>query len=104
MEERYKISEKSDSGHCCFEATVIDTENPIKSICECFSIEAAKTICNALNGFDRLEKAVAEANRAIKEVCKNSQLTLEERNQIYGPGGVPRSPSSGIGWGSRPSL
>ena len=60
MNERYKIIEGSQTGHCCFEYTVVDTLS-IKSrgeteadiryaeVCECFDRPSAVLICNALN-------------------------------------------------------
>lgn len=50
MSERYKVIEHSVSGHCCFEATVIDTLNGNdEMICESFDIDDAKMIANKLN-------------------------------------------------------
>jgi hypothetical protein len=68
MGDRYKVVEGSQSAHCCFEATVIDTRRPtmivgkqfvrkiggvevpqFDSICECFEESDAELICNALN-------------------------------------------------------
>jgi hypothetical protein len=57
---RYQVVAGSESAHCCFEATVIDTDNPewkssfdgvqhYKSICECMSIDDANKIADALN-------------------------------------------------------
>lgn len=62
---RYQVVAGSESAHCCFEATVIDTLNPIiysgkhstdrdgnlryESICECFSVDDANKIADALN-------------------------------------------------------
>lgn len=46
---RYEVREGSESCHCCFEATVVDTTKPDEIICECFSIEYAKKIAEALN-------------------------------------------------------
>lgn len=62
--ERYKVVKGSQSCHCCFEATVVDLSKPIlygneqyeddcgpqfDSVCECFDMESAELICNALN-------------------------------------------------------
>lgn len=63
--DRYTIFNGSMSSHCCFEATVIDTTKPdiingehykgtdgqyhYESVCECFNMEDAKRICDALN-------------------------------------------------------
>lgn len=66
MSKRYIVVEKSISGHCCFEATVCDTEQPhmvhgehyrdhftgelqYETVCECFDVEDAAMICDALN-------------------------------------------------------
>ncbi len=60
MSERYKVVDGSESAHCCFEATVVDTTKPLMiggehynnryvEVCECFSIEEANLIANALN-------------------------------------------------------
>lgn len=62
---RYIIKEKSQSGHCCFEFSVVDTFNPViihkkqyigsdgnpefELVCECFFEEDATLICDALN-------------------------------------------------------
>jgi hypothetical protein len=57
---RYEAREGSQSGHCCFEATVVDATKPTvyngeqfedhcESICECFSMEDAEKIAKALN-------------------------------------------------------
>lgn len=65
---RYSVREGSQSVHCCFAATVVDTERPdllgdgtqyrnaagelqYESICECFTIADARLICAALNAF-----------------------------------------------------
>lgn len=58
--ERYRVVNGSQSGHCCFDATVVDTSNPViiggehfdnqyESVCECFNISDAEKICTALN-------------------------------------------------------
>lgn len=67
MSKRYQIREGSQSGHCCFEATVVDTHKPdmyngehffyngeyqYTSVCEAFDMEDAELICNALNAME----------------------------------------------------
>ena len=60
MNQRYKVEEGSDSGHCCFEYTVLDTEAPVvinayqglKVVCECFDKSCAGLVCDALNKAD----------------------------------------------------
>jgi len=57
---RFKIVEGSQSAHCCFEATVVDTSRPViiggkhfdnqfKPVCESFDVESAQEIAAALN-------------------------------------------------------
>jgi hypothetical protein len=62
---RYQLSEGSQSGHCCFDWTVIDTKTPHiigkgqyrnskgelewEGVCECFEKKEAERICEALN-------------------------------------------------------
>jgi hypothetical protein len=62
---RYQVREGSQSAHCCFEATVIDTAKPeiiggehyrdhegnlhYEAVCECFSMANAETVAAALN-------------------------------------------------------
>lgn len=60
-ENRFKVVEGSQSVHCCFSATVVDTryphrtyhgvtiENKYETVCECFDESVAETICNILN-------------------------------------------------------
>lgn len=62
--ERYIVVEGSQSGHCCFDATVVDTSRPVvynetpyapngvqryEPVCECFDNEDARAIADALN-------------------------------------------------------
>lgn len=58
--ERYKVVEGSQSGHCCFECTVVDTTKPVmiggeqyegqfEAVCEAFTIEDGDMIVKALN-------------------------------------------------------
>lgn len=65
---RYQIFNGSASAHCCFDATVVDTTKPeiiggqhykgrdgqlhYETVCECFSLEDAQLICDALNAAD----------------------------------------------------
>lgn len=64
MSNRYQVLDGSQSAHCCFEATVIDTQRPqmvcgqpfvyegktqYHAICECFETEDAELIAKALN-------------------------------------------------------
>lgn len=60
MTQRYIVIPGSESGHCCFEATVVDTEfvrigailDPTpryEVVCECFEEHIAEDIAFALN-------------------------------------------------------
>ena len=67
---RYQIFRGSQSLHCCFDATVVDTTKPIiisgehykdtgeecryhyESVCECFEMKDANRICAALNALE----------------------------------------------------
>ena len=60
---RYKIVDESQSVHCCFTKTVVDTTRPVmihgehhddkyEPMCECIDEEAAPVICDALNAAD----------------------------------------------------
>lgn len=75
MNKRYKIIQGSESAHCCFEFTVVDTTKPFmiggkyyyskdhegnlylvyEAICECFKEEDAQLIVDALNKLDTLQ-------------------------------------------------
>lgn len=59
LDTRYKVVGGSDSGHCCFAASILDTTKPVyggggkllgyEAICECFSRKDAERIAAALN-------------------------------------------------------
>jgi hypothetical protein len=68
---RYKVVEGSQSCHCCFAHTVVDTTKPSmigdtqyvvqgepqwEAVCECFEEAEAKLVCEALNVSDMLRK------------------------------------------------
>jgi|GEM_PF-5983942 len=53
---RYQVVKGSESAHCCFEATVVDTEKEVHDrpdwVCECFDPARAHAIADALNRAD----------------------------------------------------
>jgi hypothetical protein len=58
---RYKVIEESESEHCCFVATVVDTKQSTTSeltggsshtVCETFYSEDAQLVCDALNNYE----------------------------------------------------
>jgi hypothetical protein len=58
---RYQVRKGSQSGHCCFSATVVDSTKPdlmadgrqykdhCEQVCECFELADAERIAAALN-------------------------------------------------------
>lgn len=53
---RYEVIRESVTGHCCFEASVVDVEIRRKEglpgsgvLCECFEVKDAEKICEVLN-------------------------------------------------------
>lgn len=57
---RYQVVEGSQSAHCCFEFTVVDTTHPLdyvgrngapqyEPVCECWEEADARRIADALN-------------------------------------------------------
>lgn len=64
---RYQAVRGSESAHCCFEASVIDTRIRTppgthvegRIVCECFHLETAQRIAAALNREDRFAYAQA---------------------------------------------
>ena len=58
MAERFKVQEGSQSFHCCFEWSVLDTHDVQyrpegQAVCECFEHKDALAICAALNQSER---------------------------------------------------
>lgn len=64
MSERYKVVEGSQSCHCCFDYTVVDTTRPVmfgdehyrgqyEPMCETFDRADADRICEALNQLEK---------------------------------------------------
>lgn len=54
MGDRYIIKDGSESRHCCFNATVLDTRHKhengdYNTVCECFNKDDAEIITKALN-------------------------------------------------------
>lgn len=68
---RYVVATGSDSGHCCFEASVIDNTSPTHSaICECFEVDDAKKIAALLNAAEQAAPVVWEAAVGLGVVVK----------------------------------
>lgn len=71
MGDRFIIVQGSCSAHCCFEYTVVDADAGKesygdywkKSMCECFDLEDAEIICNALNNTPGIKKYEEDENR-----------------------------------------
>lgn len=78
MSKQYKVIAGSQSAHCCFCATVVDTTKPVmihgehynneyESVCECFEIEHAQFIADALNQRAELLEALKSVQRWLDE-------------------------------------
>lgn len=76
MSGRYKVLAGSQSGHCCFDYTVVDTLKPhpvyasqglFAAICETFREEEAHAVARALNAATTNQAALARAARLFEE-------------------------------------
>ncbi|QVJ12957.1 hypothetical protein [Pseudomonas phage PSA20] len=76
MSGRYKVLVGSQSGHCCFDYTVVDTLKPhpvyasqglFDAICETFSEEEAHAVARALNAATTNQATLARAARLFEE-------------------------------------
>lgn len=84
MKYRYQIAAGSETGHCCFAFTVVDTERPrsdttgapvaiggrqcYEPVCECFEESDAKHVCASLNGGLNLYKASDSRLRSVLDM------------------------------------
>lgn len=79
---RFQVREESQSGHCCFEATVVDTDKPdmlrgehyapdgvprYEPVCECFDMDEARMIADALNALCEPRYTITDKGRAMLE-------------------------------------
>lgn len=78
---RYKVINDSVSAHCCFEATVVDTQTPClvypghkRTICECFSRTDAQRVARALNA----EEDAVDQSRADEYAAATYKQAMEE--------------------------
>jgi len=72
---RYEVIEESASGHCCFEASVIDNATrdccgDVDSVCETFDVADAKKIAKLLN----TDNAALPQKKKEKEVWKQFRI------------------------------
>lgn len=76
MSGRYKVLVGSQSGHCCFDYTVVDTLKPhpvyasqglFDAICETFREEEAHAVARALNAAATNQATLARAARLFEE-------------------------------------
>lgn len=83
---RYKVANGSESGHCCFEATVTDTHREgaygPNWVCECFDLSRANQIADALNTDDEAPLAPSE-----EEIYKAIALANEMAHSVDMQGG-----------------
>jgi hypothetical protein len=90
---RYIVVENSQSAHCCFEATVVDSHTPRASypnddkyeqICECFSVAEAQKIADALNAVDKaeqLKRTVELRKRLARDYDSVKEAVLRVRDK-----------------------
>lgn len=68
MADRFIVVGGSQSAHCCFDATVVDTTKPVmygsehyknqfEEVCECFDVDNANKIAAALNAAEQEGKS-----------------------------------------------
>lgn len=81
MSDRYKVLPGSQSGHCCFDATVVDTHTPqnnwhgkeprYEAVCECFDLADAELVAAGLNnaGGDRMRKVLERVRVLLDSVA-----------------------------------
>ena len=88
--DRYQVIKGSESCHCCFEATVLDTakvdeDGDPENICECFDAPRAHAIADAMNTADEAplneKRGPVYQDRCGKEFDVHSAL-------MYFPGGI----------------
>lgn len=92
---RYTIEEGSNSAHCCFSYTIVDTAQPeiwngeiltnhetgqprFTTVCECFEKEDADKVCDALNNSavvvnEEMLEALKAADAVFEYVHKNPE-------------------------------
>lgn len=88
MSERYKVVEGSETGHCCFGATVVDTHAPRHGwegkfdwVCECYGLKDAQKITDALNAAEQspdvaqLVEALELARRTLAMAAIDGEVT-----------------------------
>ena len=88
---RYRVVDGSQSAHCCFDATVVDTTKPVmiggehyngqfEPICECFDVEDATHIAAAMN---LAAKLVAESTiRTTDPQARQPYLNVPDRHPL----------------------
>lgn len=95
----YKVVEGSESAHCCFAYTVVDTSKPViingkqyddqfEAVCETFEKEDAEKICNALNARSITVAAIERFDKAAQawgwmDVIKTDVATMTEVHNEY---------------------
>jgi hypothetical protein len=92
---RFVVQEGSNSGHCCFDYTVVDTarirkhpegydmppidgQSHYETVCECFRQGEAEVICAALNAFpaERIDVWTDEIHQSGIQLVVHPGVTL----------------------------
>ena len=93
---RYEIREDSQSGHCCFQFTVVDTSRPhqfndgqFEAMCETFELPEANKICEALNEHDEAPlEPPSLLSEPDKDAIKHWMYESLDGNGILEDGGL----------------
>jgi hypothetical protein len=88
--KRYQVVKGSESAHCCFEATVVDTEKPGACgdhdwVCECFDPARAHAIADAMNMADEAPLDEKPSEPVYQDRCGKEFDILSAL--LYFPGG-----------------
>jgi hypothetical protein len=82
MGDRYSVKNGSHSGHCCFDASVLDAENNQHAIAECFEVSDAERIVAAL-----------KAQAGLVEALRGTTAALVAATSLLSRGGKKAAPS-----------
>lgn len=92
MDNRYKVLPGSQSGHCCFDATVVDTNTPQKrwhgkepryeAVCECFDPADAELVAAALNS--KSGESAEQKYMAAGRMVAGEDLHVAKAAEMFG--------------------
>lgn len=86
--KRYQVRDGSESSHCCFLATVVDTTKPYgnarrhETVCECFEYEHAQMIADALNARTNVVTVTIDAQQVCERIDEIVSATLKTKGGV----------------------